>query len=167
MVASTSQSAVLPVRISSFRGSVTVKRGPTVRGADRAGNAESPAERVHVVAAPIEPSAPELLFSLHIFTSPVSASLPLREQVCGLSLAAPKFNAEKLSVEFLPGEASSLRRRYTLTHNDLTGELMLSVGSDYNTDQVSGWCVLPKLSPRRSVLLSLPKGAAVAPKCEC
>lgn len=32
-----------------------------------------------------------------------------------------------------------VRRRYTLTHNDLTGSLQLSVGREYNKDQVSGW----------------------------
>lgn len=64
-------------------------------------------------------------------------------QACGLSLAAPKFSPEKLSVTFLGGEASGFRRRYTLTHNDITGRLFLSVGSDYNTEQVSGWCALP------------------------
>jgi hypothetical protein len=30
-------------------------------------------------------------------------------------------------------------RRYTLTHNDLTGELQLSVGLAYNTAQISSW----------------------------
>ena len=30
-------------------------------------------------------------------------------------------------------------RRYTLTHNDLTGELQLSVGACYNTAQISSW----------------------------
>eukprot|EP00889_Picochlorum_renovo_P001527 jgi/Picre1/28557/NNA_003959.t1 len=31
------------------------------------------------------------------------------------------------------------QRRYTLTHNDLTGSLTLSIGSEYNKDQLSGW----------------------------
>lgn len=66
-------------------------------------------------------------------------------QTCGLSLAPPKFDAGKLSVSYLVEEASSSRRRYTLTHNDITGELFLSVGSDYNTDQVSGWCARPEV----------------------
>lgn len=30
-------------------------------------------------------------------------------------------------------------RRYTLTHNDITGELWLSIGHQYNTKQVSGF----------------------------
>lgn len=63
-------------------------------------------------------------------------------QVCGLSLAPPKFDAAKLSVKFVGEDASTSRRRYTLTHNDITGQLFLSVGSDYNKEQVSGWCVL-------------------------
>ncbi|MBN1643510.1 MAG: staygreen family protein [Dehalococcoidales bacterium] len=31
-----------------------------------------------------------------------------------------------------------LPRRYTLTHSDRTGELFLSIGSDYDTKQISG-----------------------------
>lgn len=30
-------------------------------------------------------------------------------------------------------------RRYTLTHSDSTGDLFLSIGSDYNHKQISGW----------------------------
>ena len=30
-------------------------------------------------------------------------------------------------------------RRYTLTHNDLTGELQLSVGGAFNMAQISSW----------------------------
>ena len=31
------------------------------------------------------------------------------------------------------------RRRYTLTHNDITGSLSLTIGSDYNRQQISGF----------------------------
>ena len=30
-------------------------------------------------------------------------------------------------------------RRYTLTHSDATGELVLTIGSEYNRRQISGW----------------------------
>jgi hypothetical protein len=30
-------------------------------------------------------------------------------------------------------------RRYTLTHSDVTGDLFLTIGSDYDLEQVSGW----------------------------
>ena len=30
-------------------------------------------------------------------------------------------------------------RRYTLTHSDRTGELYLTIGTDYNQEQISGW----------------------------
>ena len=33
----------------------------------------------------------------------------------------------------------SLPRRYTLTHSDVTGELFLTIGRDYDWKQVSGW----------------------------
>jgi Staygreen protein len=72
-------------------------------------------------------------------------------QTCSLSWDPPRFNAEKLSVRYLDGSSGPttgamspgghLRRRYTLTHNDLTGELTLSVGREYNAQQVTGWCV--------------------------
>ena len=34
-----------------------------------------------------------------------------------------------------------LPRRYTLTHNDVTGALALSIGPDYNSAQLEGWYV--------------------------
>jgi hypothetical protein len=30
-------------------------------------------------------------------------------------------------------------RRYTLTHSDVTGDLFLTVGSEYDREQISGW----------------------------
>jgi hypothetical protein len=33
----------------------------------------------------------------------------------------------------------SLPRRYTLTHSDMTGELLLTIGADYNNKQIGGW----------------------------
>jgi hypothetical protein len=49
---------------------------------------------------------------------------------------------EKLHVNYLsdvPPEAPIMPRRYTLTHSDSTGDLFLSIGSDYNHKQISGW----------------------------
>ena len=54
---------------------------------------------------------------------------------------APLFQPSKLKVSMLPGTSSSMpstSRRYTLTHNDITGELWLSIGNQYNRDQISG-----------------------------
>ena len=62
------------------------------------------------------------------------------QTVCGLSWDPAKFDANKLTVKF-SGDGSA-RRRYTLTHNDLTGQLSLSVGEEFNRAQVSGWCAL-------------------------
>jgi len=60
-----------------------------------------------------------------------------------LSWDPPQFNAGKLSVRYLDapgcGGASTGARRYTLTHNDVTGALMLTVGADYDAAQVAGW----------------------------
>ena len=36
-------------------------------------------------------------------------------------------------------DSLSLPRRYTLTHSDVTGELFLTIGRDYDWKQVSGW----------------------------
>eukprot|EP00197_Chlamydomonas_leiostraca_P002192 CAMPEP_0202858016 /NCGR_PEP_ID=MMETSP1391-20130828/720_1 /ASSEMBLY_ACC=CAM_ASM_000867 /TAXON_ID=1034604 /ORGANISM="Chlamydomonas leiostraca, Strain SAG 11-49" /LENGTH=407 /DNA_ID=CAMNT_0049536881 /DNA_START=150 /DNA_END=1374 /DNA_ORIENTATION=- len=55
----------------------------------------------------------------------------------------PPFQPEKLSVTYdadaSMGCPSLLTRRYTLTHNDITGDLKLTVGSDYNLEQISGF----------------------------
>lgn len=47
----------------------------------------------------------------------------------------------KLHVTFLganPAPGSLLPRKYTLTHSDLTGELFLTVGREYNRKQIAG-----------------------------
>jgi len=51
-----------------------------------------------------------------------------------------RLNPEKLHVAYLTGvtaEDLNLPRRYTLTHSDRTGELFLSIGSQYNMKQIS------------------------------
>jgi hypothetical protein len=51
-----------------------------------------------------------------------------------------RLNPEKLHVTYLHGlkpDKLVLPRRYTLTHSDKTGELFLSIGSEYNTKQIS------------------------------
>lgn len=53
-----------------------------------------------------------------------------------------RLSPEKLHVRFLPGVARGdpvVPRRYTLTHSDATGDLFLTVGSDYDRGQISGW----------------------------
>ena len=53
-----------------------------------------------------------------------------------------RLNPEKLRVTYLPGvepETPIAPRRYTLTHSDVTGDLYLTIGPDYNLDQISGW----------------------------
>jgi hypothetical protein len=51
-----------------------------------------------------------------------------------------RLNADKLHVTYLSGTNSDklvLPRRYTLTHSDITGELFLSMGNQYNTKQIA------------------------------
>lgn len=54
----------------------------------------------------------------------------------------PPFDSRKLMVKFLDGSGATAppptleRRCYTLTHNDLTGQLFLSVGSRFDDEQV-------------------------------
>jgi len=53
-----------------------------------------------------------------------------------------RLNPQKLRVTYLPGvepETPIAPRRYTLTHSDLTGDLHLTIGPDYNLNQISGW----------------------------
>jgi len=49
---------------------------------------------------------------------------------------------EKLHVRFTEGVATDgpvMPRRYTLTHSDATGDLFLTIGADYDREQISGW----------------------------
>jgi hypothetical protein len=53
-----------------------------------------------------------------------------------------RLKPEKLSVRFAEGvvpEGPVAPRRYTLTHSDATGDLFLTVGSEYDKKQISGW----------------------------
>jgi len=53
-----------------------------------------------------------------------------------------RLDPAKLRVVFVAGAASdrfTLPRCYTLTHSDRTGDLYLTVGSDYDRRQVSNW----------------------------
>jgi hypothetical protein len=55
---------------------------------------------------------------------------------------ASRLRTEKLHVRFPGGveaEGPVVPRRYTLTHSDSTGELFLTVDSQYDRKQVSGW----------------------------
>jgi hypothetical protein len=52
-----------------------------------------------------------------------------------------RLNPEKLKVHYLPGvkpESTLFPRRYTLTHSDVTGDLYLTIGPDYNLKQING-----------------------------
>jgi hypothetical protein len=51
-----------------------------------------------------------------------------------------RLNPKKLHVTYLTGatpEQLIVPRRYTLTHSDITGELLLSIGSEYDMKQIS------------------------------
>ena len=53
-----------------------------------------------------------------------------------------RLNPEKLHVTYLEGvsETEPLSpRRYSLTHSDITGELFLSIGLDYDQDRLARW----------------------------
>jgi hypothetical protein len=53
-----------------------------------------------------------------------------------------RLQPEKLHVYFLPGtspEILKLPRRYTLTHSDRTGDIHLTIGPEWDKEQISGW----------------------------
>jgi hypothetical protein len=53
-----------------------------------------------------------------------------------------RLKPKKLHVRFVPGttpEGPIIPRRYTLTHSDATGDLFLTIGADYDRQQISGW----------------------------
>ena len=52
-----------------------------------------------------------------------------------------RLNPEKLHVRYLAStlpKKLNLPRRYTLTHSDISGNLFLSIGNEYDTKQISG-----------------------------
>lgn len=52
-----------------------------------------------------------------------------------------RFNSEKLRVTFMEPSGHTgplLPRKYTLTHSDRTGELFLTIGKEFDADQISG-----------------------------
>lgn len=54
----------------------------------------------------------------------------------------PHLNPEKLNVDFdekIINHKSPLGRKYTLTHSDVTGDLFLSIGADFDRQAISGW----------------------------
>ena len=56
-----------------------------------------------------------------------------------------RLKREKLHVRFAEGVSPlgpAKPRRYTLTHSDLTGDLFLTIGPDYDREQISGWYTL-------------------------
>jgi len=56
--------------------------------------------------------------------------------------SARRLRLEKLHVRFLPGttpEGPVAPRCYTLTHSDATGDLFLTIGPQYDREQISGW----------------------------
>jgi hypothetical protein len=55
-----------------------------------------------------------------------------------------RLRPEKLHVQFADDtgpEGPVEGRRYTLTHSDATGDLFLTIGPDYDRQQISGWYV--------------------------
>ena len=76
-----------------------------------------------------------------------------------------RLNPDKLHATFLSGTAPDklvLPRRYTLTHSDRTGELFLTIGSEYDTKEISRIYVrlmrdevLAELSGEDSLLLNV------------
>jgi hypothetical protein len=54
----------------------------------------------------------------------------------------PDFNPEKLHVVYKDSVDVNklvIPRKYTLTHSDLTADLFLTIGSEYDYDQISGF----------------------------
>ena len=79
-----------------------------------------------------------------------------------------RLNIEKLHVTYLTGaipDKLTLPRRYTLTHSDITGELFLSIGREYDAKQISR---LYTRLMRDEVLAELPEdGDSLAFKVYC
>ena len=74
----------------------------------------------------------------------ILSALPLLLSMQACALQPVPFRPSKLTIQRLPGTLQSGAcplhpRCYTLTHNDLTGQLLLTIGHQYNRTQLSGW----------------------------
>lgn len=66
---------------------------------------------------------------------------PINQSGRVLSVNVEWLKPEKLHVTYISGTTPDeliLPRRYTLTHSDRTGDLFLSIGTQYQTEQISG-----------------------------
>jgi hypothetical protein len=92
------------------------------------------------------PHPPPSIPHLPLFSLPPTTTRTRTQLSAGL-FDPPVFQPSKLTVTHLPGSSPSGPappagpRRYTLTHNDVTGALALAVGGDYNGAQLDGWYV--------------------------
>jgi len=53
-----------------------------------------------------------------------------------------RLTPERLHIRYIPGAGTDgpvEPRRYTLTHSDATGDLYLTIGPDYDREQILGW----------------------------
>lgn len=69
---------------------------------------------------------------LRMCRSALSLPCPLQPLLRAALLDPPAFDPDKLRVEYLPGAREAqlaAGRRYTLTHNDVTGSLQLAIGA--------------------------------------
>ena len=86
----------------------------------------------------------QILQTTFASTDVQAAQTAVTMQVTAQLFRPPVFDPRKRTTTFLPGTSETetqtpAPRRYTLTHNDITGQLSLSIGSNYNLVQVSGW----------------------------
>jgi hypothetical protein len=80
-----------------------------------------------------------------------------------------RLKPEKLTVHFLQSHSShslALPRRYTLTHSDRTGDLFLTIGSDYNYNQIKGWYARLMRDEVLAELVQDPSGYSIHIYCE-
>ncbi len=80
-----------------------------------------------------------------------------------------RLRPEKLHVRLLPSSStdnSLLPRRYTLTHSDRTGELYLTIGPDYDHDQIKGWYTRLMRDEVLAELIQDEEGPALHVYCE-
>ena len=105
------------------------------------GRSTKASNRSHVSADSAEDQILQTTFaSTHVQAAQTAVTMQATAQL----FRPPVFDPRKLTTTFLPGTSLTepqppAPRRYTLTHNDITGQLSLSIGSNYNMVQVSGW----------------------------
>lgn len=134
------------MKVASFRSCIAIqasgcRMAPPCAAFSAQTHASSPSLHAHLADTSRTGSNSQASSSAR---SVPSSSRLSRTRRTACALQPVPFRPSKLTIQRLPGTLQSGAcplhpRCYTLTHNDLTGQLLLTIGHQYNRTQLSGW----------------------------